>query len=157
MILVFDNYQEKDFVDLREMIFALYAEDPSGSEMTDEKIENTVREIAAHTEKARIMMIRTEGENIGYSIIVMFWSNERGGDIIHIDELYVKKEYRNKRAASSFIEWLIESYTNAVAFALETTPSNSAASRLYHRLGFEPTINSHWIKVTQAASNKQGL
>ena len=145
MNFTFKEYETTDFDDLKEMIFSLYAEDPAGEPISEEKIRNTVRESAARPEKIRIVMIRADGINIGYSILVFYWSNEYGGDVIHMDELFVKEAYRNRKAASNFVEHIKTVYTNAAALQLETTPENAAAARLYKRLGFALSQNSHMI------------
>jgi len=51
MSLVFRNYEENDFSDLRDMVFCLYAEDPVGAQMTDKKILNTIREVCCILKK----------------------------------------------------------------------------------------------------------
>jgi ribosomal protein S18 acetylase RimI-like enzyme len=140
---VYKEFEDRDFNDLKEMIFGLYHEDPLGEPITEDKIVRTVSESKAHPEKIRIFMICRNGIAIGYGIIVFFWSNEFGGNIIHLDELYVKKEYRNKGVASNFIRFLTEAYGNAASLNLETTPSNTAALRLYKKLGFETLPNVH--------------
>ena len=139
------EYEEKDFADLVAMMACLYEEDPEGEAISDDKIRKTVGEYFTNPEKLRIVMICADGAAIGYSLLVFFWSNEYGGDILHIDELYITKEYRNNRVASDFIGHLPEIYKNAVAVAVEVTPSNSAAAGLYERLGFEPSPNRHLL------------
>ena len=145
---VVSDYEEKDFDDLREMMFCLYEEDPEGLPISGRKIENTIAESLAHPEKTRITMIRADGSNVGYSVIIFSWSNEYGGDIIGIDELYIKKGYRNKGIASDFIRRQMSAYPdkNIVAINVETTSSNKAAERFYQRLGFERSPNTHWVK-----------
>lgn len=95
MKIEFQLYQESDYQDLSEMVFALYAEDPDGEPMTRGKIDNTISEFQKHPDKIHIYMFKNGVENIGYAIIVHFWSNEYGGDILDIDELYVKEKYLN--------------------------------------------------------------
>ena len=171
MNITFRNYEEKDFNELKDMIFALYAEDPEGEPMTEAKVKATVNESLLHPEKVKLIMICTTKTNpvsdantnantitnaddnaddnkvIGYGIVVMFWSNEYGGNIVNIDELYVKEAYRNKQVATSFIIHQKTAYPNSVALQLEATPSNDAAMNLYKRLGFELSANSHMMLV----------
>ena len=144
MNLTFKNYEEKDYSDLREMIFGLHTEDPSDNVMTEEKVKGTIRESVSHPEKLQIVMIRADGINVGYSIIVPFWSNEYGGNIINIDELYIKKEYRNKKIATEFMknqEKIHRGDKTSVALQLERSPANDSAARFYERMGFEPSPN----------------
>ena len=145
MNIIFRNYDKNDYCDLRDMMFSLYIEDPVDVLMTEAKVKSTIRESMTHPGKIRIIMICTDGMNIGYGLIVMYWSNEFGGNIVNIDELYVKKEYRNKQVATSFIKHQMTAYENSVALQLQITPSNTTAARLYDKLGFKPSPNCHVI------------
>ena len=140
------NFEARDFGDLSAMMYCLYEEDPEGQAIDDAKIENTVLECAVNPEKLRIVMICADETIAGYGIICFVWSNEYGGDILTIDELYIKKEYRNRRLASDFIRHHMSAYKNAAAIAVETTPSNKAAARLYGSLGFAPSQNNHLVR-----------
>ena len=139
------NFEDKDFSELRDMMYGLYDEDPEGLALDDAKIAKTVQECAARPEKLRIIMICVDGVVAGYSLLVFFWSNEYGGNILCVDELYVRKEYRNKGLASGFLKYLKSAYENAAAIAVETTPSNYEAEKIYARLGFKPSPNNHLV------------
>ena len=147
MNILFEYYTENDYNDLEDMIFALYDEDPEGLPITGNKIIKTADESVSHPEKVRIIMIRSGGKNIGYGIIAFSWSNEYGGDAVVIDELFVRKEYRNQQAATSFIKHIIETYKNAVLFEVETTPSNMDVLRIYEKSGFAVSANTHMIRA----------
>jgi len=146
MDVTYRDFEEKDFGALKEMVFCLYEEDPEGLAISDAKIRKTADESLAHPEKLRIVMICMDGAVIGYSLICFVWSNEYGGDVLNIDELYIQKAYRNRRIASDFIGRQMRA-GGAVALAVEATPSNSAAARLYGRLGFEASPNTHMIRT----------
>jgi len=145
MNVTYREYEDNDFGELRDMIFCLYAEDPEGQPIDDAKIAKTINESETHPDKLRIVMIRADEAVVGYGILVFCWSNEYGGDILCIDELYIKKEYRGNRLASGFIGYLMNTYKNAAAMAVETTPSNEAALELYKRFGFEASRNNHLV------------
>ena len=157
---IYRDYEEKHFRDFSEMVFCLYGEDPEGEAISEEKIRRTVRESMERPEKLRIVLICAGGEDeagdaavttganaavVGYSILVFYWSNEYGGDIVNIDELYIKKEFRKGGIASNFIKCQMGAYKNTRAIAIETTPSNEAAASLYKKLGFKASPNDHMI------------
>jgi GNAT superfamily N-acetyltransferase len=142
----FQLYQQSDHQDLSEMIFALYDEDLEGEPMTREKISRTVNESRRHPEKVNIYMFKNGGETIGYAILVHFWSNEYGGDILDIDELYVREKHRNQGAAGEFMRFAGE-FQGIVALQLETTPSNEKALAFYKKIGFLPDRNTHLTKI----------
>jgi len=145
MKATYRDFEEEDFGELRGMVFCLYAEDPEGLPIDDAKIAKTINESRTYPDKLRILVIRADEAVVGYSILVFCWSNEYGGDILCIDELYIKKEFRGNRLAADFIDYLVNTCINVVAISVEATPSNEAAVRLYKRLGFEESQNDHLV------------
>lgn len=145
MDTTFRLYLEEDYPDLTEMIFSLYREDPEGEQMDEGKIRRTIAEYRRNPDKVRIYMFRKGEENIGYAILVYFWSNEFGGNVVTIDELYVKKDYRSGGIGTEFFTFA-EKLENKTALQLETTPSNRRVCDYYKRLGFVPSENTHLIK-----------
>jgi GNAT superfamily N-acetyltransferase len=145
MSLIIKNYEDNNYNDLKDMMFCLYTQDPSSILMTDAKVNSTICQSKSHPDKIHILMIYSENEVAGYGVIVFFWSNEYGGDIVCIDELYVRQEYRNKGLASEFLLCQKTAHKNAVALRIETTPSNIAVRKLYQRHGFQPAPNNHMI------------
>jgi len=129
------------------MIHELYGEDPSTKRITDKKISQTIRELRCNPNKGKIVVFAKENVIIGYSILIFYWSNEYGGDVLHIDELYVKPEHRGYGVATQFFRKLLRSEHGAVALQLEVTPSNKRALNYYKRLGFKKTRNLHLIRT----------
>ena len=145
----FRAYASADLGDFREMVFALYYEDPEGLPITEEKIVRTADESLLRPEKVRIIMIRSGGINVGYGLLTFCWSNEYGGDVVRMDEVYVRPEWRGKRAGASFIEYVLETYKDAALFEVETTSSNEGAMRLYLDCGFEVSGNRFLVRGSQ--------
>lgn len=141
----FQLYREKDYTDLLEMMISLYQEDPEGEPINEVKIKRTIAESSKNPDKVIIYMVQRDGKNIGYAILVFFWSNEYGGNIVTIDELYVKEEYRSQGIGTEFFSF-VERMDNKAALQLETTPSNQRAFDYYKRLGFIPSANTHLIR-----------
>lgn len=68
----------------------LYKEDLVDEQITDEKISKTIRELDNNPRRGKIIIFEKASIVIGYVILIFYWSNEFGGDILQIDELYVK-------------------------------------------------------------------
>ena len=73
----------------------------------------------------------------GFALLAKTFSQEAGGIVIWIEELFVKEEYRNNGLVQKFFEFLYETHKDAARFRLETEPDNEDAMRLYYRMGFE--------------------
>lgn len=146
MEVTFVPFEEQDFQELASMVFALYTEDPAGEPLSLDKIRLTVEEATAHKDKLAIWMFRRNGTIAGYGILNFFWSNEYGGDIINIDEIYVKSEARGIGIATRFIENLSLLYPKGCALKLEASHSNKKAIHFYRQTGFEEAPNLHMIR-----------
>jgi ribosomal protein S18 acetylase RimI-like enzyme len=129
------------------MIHTLYREDPSTKQISDAKISQTVRELRDKPNKGKIIVFEKEKTIVGYSILIPYWSNEYGGNVLHIDELYVKPEHRKRGVATSFLKQLVRTKHDAVALELEVTPSNTRAMKYYRKLGFRNTRNMHLMRT----------
>jgi GNAT superfamily N-acetyltransferase len=133
---------QRDYPVVAELIRRLYQEDPAENAVSDADIERTFSELAAHPDKGTVLVIERSGQIIGYALLINFWSNEHGGNVLTVDELYVVQEFRRQGVATDFLCYLIaHRFNQAVALQLEVTPSNSAR-RLYEKLGFAPDKNT---------------
>lgn len=136
MHVEYREYEERDRAQVEEMIFGLYREDPTDQDVDREKIAATLAECALCPDKLRLLTIHKDGEIVGYAIVLFFWSNQHGGDTLHLDELYIKEAFRNQGIGTRFMEDLPALFPKAYAISLEVTPINHRAMRLYKRLGF---------------------
>lgn len=126
--------------DLARMIAALYVEDPSTLPMTAAKIDRTIGTLRREPSRGRAVVFDVDGLARGYALLCSFWSNELGGEVCVLDELYVDPAHRGCGASTSLVTGLVEAtlpwFRDAVAIELEVTPTNARARALYERLGF---------------------
>lgn len=121
---------------------AFYAEDAEGQPMTEEKIEKTFAFLAENRSCGEIVVFECEGKTIGYAILINFWSNEYGGVILNLDEIYVDRAFRGRGIAKDFIRFLVgNKHNNSVAMQLQVFPSNEKAYQLYNKIGFKQDKN----------------
>ena len=127
------------------MILGLYSEDPSDKIVDQKKIDKTFQALLEEPTRGSIIVFEQGAEIVGYSILVNFWSNEFGGNILIIDELFVRKEFRSRGIASQFIAYLKQiQFGDSVALQLEVTPDNYRALALYTSLGFKRHKNNYY-------------
>ena len=128
------------------MSLALYAEDPAPAQVSAAQVQATLERFRREPVRGRAFVLEIDGEPRGFALLVSFWSNELGGEICTIDELYVAPQSRGHRHATRFLESLIAGTTlwpgRPVALELEVSPDNAGASRLYERLGFRVKRNA---------------
>jgi ribosomal protein S18 acetylase RimI-like enzyme len=125
------------------MMNGLYAEDPAASKPDQSKFPETIRFLLARPEMGRIVLF-SDGQSVhGYSILIPFWSNEYGGVILFVDELYVVAPSRRRGIGRGLFDFIArERPFDAVAVFLEVSPTNQRARRLYGSLGFVERQNS---------------
>ena len=84
-------------------------------------------------------LVMTEDDNIlGYVLLSFTYSNEVGGMVVWIEELYVKEAYRNHGLGKQALQWILNEYQeNTKRFRLEVTEENKGAKKLYQSFGFE--------------------
>jgi len=119
------------------MMHGLYAEDPSASKPDHGRFPETIRFLLARPEMGRIVLFN-DGQSVhGYSILIPFWSNEYGGVVLFVDELYVVAQSRGRGIGRGLFEFIArERPFDAVAVFLEVSPTNQRAQKLYQSLGF---------------------
>jgi ribosomal protein S18 acetylase RimI-like enzyme len=142
----YSNYTEEYKEELLQMVKSLYLE-PGGQVMSDGKIMRTIDFLSKNPDQGKIVIFRLDGKSIGYSILINFWSNEFGGLILIIDELFIREEFRNRGVGTDFIQMLTGTANSGYkAIQLEVYPSNTKALHLYTLLGFEKTPN-HFLRL----------
>lgn len=125
---------------------ALYQEDPGDRPLTGADVAKTLGYLRAHPDAGQALVVERGGEVLGYAFVVRYWSNELGGLIAVLDELYVRPDVRDNGLGSAVIETLgaarLPGFEAIVAIDLEVTPSNHRARALYQRLGFRAQKNA---------------
>jgi len=77
------------------------------------------------------------GEVCGYALITFSYSNEYGGKIMIIDEIYILDEFRQKGLASYFIRCIMSKYKDDVVYVeVEVKKGNEEAINLYKKFEF---------------------
>lgn len=138
--------QPNEFQDIVQMCLSLYKEDPSTYGISDQQIMTTLETLHQDPSRGVVVSLQIDNKIQGYAFLIAFWSNELGGELCVIDELYVKPEVRGQGHASSLIQSLTKEGfiwpRKLAAIELEVTPNNEQARKLYSKLGFKSVRNS---------------
>ena len=131
------NPNEDDLI--VQMCLALNREDP-GEPVSEPQIRRTLSAFRAEPVRGRALLVEVDSVVVGYALLVSFWSNEYGGEICAVDELYVEPSHRSRGISTSLFDAVVgdRSLWPECPFALEleVTPDNARARALYERLGF---------------------
>ncbi len=138
---------EKDLEPVVKLVNELYDEDPNVHGLRVD-LRLTYLEFLSHPDKGRLITFEKDGQVAGYAIIVFFWSNEYGSNLIEIDELYVDSHFRGGGVGTKFFSWLQDTFGQVSAgWTLQVGYTNPEATKLYDRLGFKKSRNQHMICV----------
>ena len=122
------------------LVGQLYAEDPSPTPVPGSHTLATLARLRAEPVRGRVVVLEVDEQLEGYAFLISFWSNELGGEVCEIDELYVSRAARGQGHSTRLLDGLASRtlpwFRDAVALALEVTAANARARRLYERLGF---------------------
>ena len=102
----------------------------------EENITRSFLEFTGGTPFGDAFIFEENGAIVGYGVLAYTYSQEAGGKVVWLEEIYVCPAYRGKGKGSKFIDFVLEKIP-AKRYRLETEPENEDAARLYIRKGFE--------------------
>jgi len=101
--------------------------------------ENTFRELMRSDTYAQCFLLEHENQTAGYVLLAKTFSQEAGGLVWWIEELYLHPQFRGLGLGTEVFRFLERTRPEAVKrFRLEVEADNLRAKALYARLGFEP-------------------
>jgi ribosomal protein S18 acetylase RimI-like enzyme len=124
------------------MCLALNADDPGPAAVHPRQVLRTLSKLREQPYRGRAVVCEINGSVAGYALLISFWSNEIGGEVCVIDELFVEPAHRGCGLATELLTMLTDGEQSlwprkAAALALEVSPANDRARALYERFGFE--------------------
>ena len=100
-------------------------------------LENTFDEMASSDTYAEGYFL-CDGENVcGYALLSKTFSQEVGGRVVWLEEIYLRENSRGKGLGKEFFAFFKQKYAAARRLRLEVEPDNARAEKLYRSLGFE--------------------
>lgn len=144
------HFNIEDYPIISKLMIDFYNEDITNKNISSDKINKTFIELGKHPEKGILLILESQNMIIGYCLLINFWSNEYGGNLLSIDELYLIPTYRNKGIGKNFVINIVEQkWITYEALQLEVSPTNKRAKRFYEKLGFKPNKNKRYIRDKQ--------
>ena len=123
--------------DVSAMMRCLYEEDRGDFEVDSSRFTSGIEHLIANPSVGRIVLFLEAGELRGYALLVPYWSNEFGGTLLFVDELFVVPDFRSRGIGRSFFSYVErEQPFGPVALGLGVNAGNGRAQRLYESLGF---------------------
>lgn len=107
----------------------------------DAYFERTFEECMRAESYARGYILEHDGDTAGYGLISKTYSQEAGGYVYWLEELYILERFRSKGLGAEFIKYLEATKEPGVTrLRLEVEEENTRAIALYKKLGYQ-TLN----------------
>lgn len=101
-------------------------------------INKTYNEVISGSPYAKAYIIEADHETAGYCLISLTYSNEAGGLVVWVEELYILNKYRGLGLGSEFLDFIQTEFSGkAKRIRLEISRNNQLVGRLYLRKGYK--------------------
>lgn len=124
-----------------------YSSDAVLHPVPEDYFQRTFDALMEHTPYAAAYIIEQDGEIAGYALLAKSLSQEAGGIVIWIEELYIRPQFQGHGLGTAFFRFLEEQNDGTVKrYRLEYEPENVRGAALYGRLGFTTLPYGQMIK-----------
>lgn len=149
--MIIRRIQQKDKEEYLRLAQEFYQTDAVLHSIPVGYMENTFEELMRSDEYAEAYIFEEEKEIAGYALLAKSFSQESGGRIIWIEELYVRDQFRSKGIGSQFFNYLDENMEKETTrMRIEVEKTNDGAISLYKRIGYK---SLDYIQLTRDLEN----
>lgn len=133
---MFRKIAQKDRDFYISSVKAFYSSDAVLHSIPESYITKTFEELMASNVYTECYIIEKDGERAGYALLAKTFSQEAGGMVVWLEEIYILPEFRSCGLGGKVLRFLKENM-KASRLRLELCPSNSRACEVYKRHDFE--------------------
>lgn len=135
--MIIRDFQANDQAVFLSMAKTFYAPPYVLHSVDSDNFKTTFKLIIDGSPFVRGLILTHEEAVVGYALLSFTYSNEVGGLVVFIEELYFMEAYRGQGLGHEFFSFIAEQYPQARRFRLEVRKDNPAAYQLYLKLGYE--------------------
>lgn len=99
-------------------------------------IANSFEEMLVRDTYAEGFILATENTAVGYAIISKTYSQEAGGMVLWLEEIYIQAKYRNLGLGKEFFNYINNNSKDFARIRLEVETENCQAINLYKKFGY---------------------
>ena len=127
---------EKDRYIYLEMVKEFYDSEAVLHSVNSKNFEITFNTLISSNIYSEGYIIEENEDIFGYCLLSKTYSQEVGGMVCLVEELYIKEEYRSKGIGTKVFEFLKERFKDYKRIRLEVEVNNKRAITLYNSIGF---------------------
>ncbi len=136
------NFSETDRADFIEMCSVFFGSEATIFSLTKEQMNESFDKTLCGSPYIRGLIIEHDmgggWQTVGYALLSFTYTNEAGGIVLIIEEIYIKDKYRGRKIGTAFFEWLFKEYDGRVKrYRLEVARENQSVIKLYEKMGFK--------------------
>lgn len=126
-----------DKEDYIKMAKEFYSTDAVMHPIPEENFERTFDELMRSDKYISAYIFEYNGEKAGYALTANFFSQEAGGMVLWIDEIYIIQKFRGKGIGAEFFKYIDENIGDYKRIRLEVEDYNKNAVSLYKKNNFD--------------------
>lgn len=143
---IIKRYDVLDADGLSNMMREFYSTPGVLHKIDDSNIKSTIALLNQKSPFAEAFILKMDSNMVGYVLLAFTYSNEAGGSVVWIEEIYIKKEYRNRRLSNGLLDYVIQEYPNTARFRIDMVKDNVESMALFSSFGFEELKYLQFIK-----------
>ena len=121
-----------------EMMIPVYNSDAVLCHPSEAVLRRCISDCVAGIPYLEGFVFEKDGLAVGYGMTAIGYATEAGGICVHIEDIYVKPDFRGQGIGTAFLQFVEDRYRDtAVRFRLEVEPDNAGADRAYRRCGYQ--------------------
>ena len=141
MLKRFTKEDKNEYFELAELF---YHSDAVLHPVPYSHLEATFNELMTSSPFLDACKIIYNNTTVGFALFAITYSQEAGGKVLWLEELYIKEEYRNLGIGKKFFDELFAKLpSDFKRIRLEVEEENEGAVKFYKRLGF------NWLDYKQ--------
>lgn len=130
--------QEKDYEIYMELTKEFYESDAVLHPIPESHRKAAWEEVMRSKDYVQAYILEEKEEPIGYGLVSKTFSQEAGGMVIWVEELYIRSAYRGLGLGKQFFSFVEREFSSMVSrLRLEVEPENQRAKELYEKIGYE--------------------
>ena len=126
--------EDKDFY--INAVEEFYDSDAVLHKIPKSNIIKTFEELISSAKYAEAFIIEENNEKAGYALITKTFSQEAGGLVFWIEEIFILPKFRGLGLCHKFLEFIKQNY-DVKRLRLEYTESNKKVMNIYEKCGFK--------------------